>query len=738
MKKNLHYVSIIILSCAFAISAQAQNAQRSRTPNTEFRAAAAKNLLVPSQQTIAPTAKYGNSGALPFALSGYYGEGFEGTFPPAGWQILDILDLGVTWVQKDTAYEGTSSAYCPWTGLVGIDGEDWLIMPQFSCIAGDSLSFWLEPEYVAFPPDTTFILISTTDSLSTSFTTVLDVLAEGLNYPTTVTFQRYAYDLTPFAGMDIWVAFANKNNYGDGILIDKVEIGAPPTINATAVSVDMPAFISTASNAPLASVMNSGIAAATFDVTMTITGGYTSTKTVTALGAGASQQVTFDPWSPVVGTQTISVQTLLAGDGYPTDDSIAITIKVLDEFTNYGWVSKAAMTTGLFGATPSSLNSNDTSYLYGAGGSDALGIVNNFNTYAPYSNTWSTLAPKTMGSFMAGSFTWNNKVYVVGGYNPFFTAIGNVQIYDIAAGTWSNGAPMTAPVGDFASGLYNDSLFYVIAGYDGAGDVNTVQIYNPATNSWSLGTNLPYFGDAMRGGIIGNKIVVSCGYNQILGATIPTTYVGTIDVANPSSITWLQVDDYPIGGVARIGGCASLDVASGLVVFTGGDPIGTGVLTLDQTFGFDVNTNTWKIGPDKITSVSNLANMTAIVDNDSLWIAAIGGYDVAAPSTAHEWLNLGPYQITVGMDEMESNFAFSLNPNPASDFIHASLSLINPAQVKISVTDMLGNEIAELCNKKANTGKYTYTWNTSGYSSGIYFCTLTIDGNSQTYKIIKY
>ena len=73
---------------------------------------------------------------------------------------------------------------------------------------------------------------------------------------------------------------------------------------------------------------------------------------------------------------------------------------------------------------------------------------------------------------MAGSFTWNNKVYVVGGYNPFFSAIGNVQIYDIAAGTWSNGAPMTAPVGDFASGLYNDSLFYVIAGYDGAGDVN--------------------------------------------------------------------------------------------------------------------------------------------------------------------------------------------------------------------------------------------------------------------------
>lgn len=735
MKKQFYLCFALLVSC-FYLDTAAQNARTSQPVNPATRLAAANGTN--NYQNNTSGHKNGNTILFPSALSGYYTEGFEGTFPPAGWQVIDVLDPTYTWAKKDTAYEGISSAYIHWTPMTGVLGDDWFIMPQFSCIATDSLSFFLMPEYVAFPPDTTFVLLSTTDSALTSFTTVLDMLIEGVNLPATVSWQNYSYDLSAYAGQDVWIAFRNVNDYGDGILIDKVSIGTKPALNAQAYSIDMPSMIGTATNSPLATVKNDGAASATFDVTMSITGGYTSTKTVTSLGSGATQQVTFDPWNPIAGTATISIVTALTGDALPADDSLATSINVLDEFVNYGWESRGTMLAPLFGTSPSSINTNDTSYLYSAGGSDNAGIiVANSYSFAPYSNAWSNIPNKTIASFEPGSFSWGGKIYVVGGYNPFFSAIGNVQIYDPVANGWTAGAPIPTPVGDFASGLYNDSLFYVIGGYDGAGDVDLVQIYNPNTNSWTSGSNIPFSAAAWRGGISGNKIVVTCGYSQTMGTVIQGTYVGTIDPTNPSLITWVIGPDYPTGPNARLGGVASLDAASGLVIFTGGDPDGAGLNVVDFTFGFDVNTNTWKIGPPKITPVSNLANMTCMVDNDSLYIVAIGGYLGAATADVNEWLNMGPYVLPTGIDEVNADFGFSIGPNPVSEIAHLSLNLKKSSEVNAVVNDVTGKIVAVICNKTFSAGRYNLDFNGRALANGVYMVTLTVNGSSNTYKLVK-
>ena len=63
---------------------------------------------------------------------------------------------------------------------------------------------------------------------------------------------------------------------------------------------------------PMATVKNYGTAAHTFNVQMTITGGYTSTKTVTNLAAGTTAQVTFDNWNATtIGPYTVDVLTQL-------------------------------------------------------------------------------------------------------------------------------------------------------------------------------------------------------------------------------------------------------------------------------------------------------------------------------------------------------------------------------------------------------------------------------------------
>lgn len=76
---------------------------------------------------------------------------------------------------------------------------------------------------------------------------------------------------------------------------------------------------------PVGKVFNAGTGSATFTVIRRITpGGYTSTKSVTGLPAGANAFVTFDPWTFISGTAyTIRDSVVLAGDGNTTNNVLS-------------------------------------------------------------------------------------------------------------------------------------------------------------------------------------------------------------------------------------------------------------------------------------------------------------------------------------------------------------------------------------------------------------------------------
>jgi hypothetical protein len=739
MKKTLTQITLLFFAAAISFSVSAQNSRSGRT-----RSNLKSNFASPrvTGNIIHSAGKNTGTTALTSAISGFYTEDFEGTFPPAGWQAIDVLDNTGIWGQSAALpYSGLNSAYMVYSPQ-GVPGEDWLILPQFTVAAGDSFSFWFAVEYTGYPPDNLNILVSTTDSALTSFTNVVANLSEGVNYPTTqAVYQYYTYDLSSFAGQDIYVAFQNTNTYGDGIYIDKVSIGATPAVNAASVSIDLPNFVPVGTTSPMATFLNSGIAPATFPVTMTITGGYTSTKSVTSLSPGGTIQVTFDPWTTSgPGAETVSVQTQLVGDGLASDDSIATTVQILEPFTNYGWVSKPPMSLTRFDAASGAVNGNDTSYLVAAGGISTGAITAATESFFNVSNSWSNVAAISNGQFTASAASYGNKIYVIGGYNPPFVAVGDNQIYDVTTGSWTNGAPMPVPVGDYAMGVYQDSLFYYMGGYDGAADEAIVQIYDPATDSWFNGTSMPVAGAAWRGGISGNKIVVTTGYSQATGI-LSATYVGVIDAVDPAIITWSQWDDYPGGSNARMAGGQSLDDASGLVIFTGGDPTGSGVDGAAATFAYDVNSNTWKVGPEKITPVNNLCNLTSIVDNDSLWVVALGGNDATGEKDVNEWLNLGPYTIVpVGINTIDAtNSSFTCYPNPFLKYAEINFTLSQKAVVKAVIVDLLGNFMEELCNKEMNSGNQQVRWNAAGYSNGVYFCNIIVNGGkSVTQKLLKY
>jgi hypothetical protein len=63
-------------------------------------------------------------------------------------------------------------------------------------------------------------------------------------------------------------------------------------------------------------------------------------------------------------------------------------------------------------------------------------------------------------------------------------------------------------------------------------------------------------------------------------------------------------------------------------------------------------------------------------------------------------------------------------PNPFNPTTAISYSLLAVSQVRVTVYDLLGREVAVLVNERKNAGTFSVQWNASGLASGIKFCIL--------------
>ncbi len=328
---------LLILSFLLAFSGIAQRNQLVLHNAIPTKKSTEKNFAYKSNP--ASSAIVQNS---PKQIEAYLSESFEGAFLPVGWTKQDP-DGGTGW---DTVSNGTTpipgfnggtqtvptgggnyAAYCSYaTGGTAADNQ-WLITPQFAVTTGDSLKFYLY-RFGAYQ-DTLYVKLSTTTNATASFTTTLltlDTMVLNENW------KRFSISLTPYAGQNIYIAFQEKvaDNQTNGayFALDLLSMGVASPNDVATSSIDVPVINAPGSITPKATVANVGSLVQTFDVTMKISGGYTSTKTVTALASGASIQVSFDPWTAVNGKDTIKVYTQLAGDSNTGNDTLVKPVKV--------------------------------------------------------------------------------------------------------------------------------------------------------------------------------------------------------------------------------------------------------------------------------------------------------------------------------------------------------------------------------------------------------------------------
>lgn len=99
--------------------------------------------------------------------------------------------------------------------------------------------------------------------------------------------------------------------------------------------------------------------------------------------------------------------------------------------------------------------------------------------------------------------------------------------------------------------------------------------------------------------------------------------------------------------------------------------------------------------------------------------------------------NYTPTGIAQEKTDLPLTYNLSQNyPNPFNPTTQIKFSIPEVSNVKITIFDAIGREIAVLVNKELNAGNYTYSWNATNLASGIYFYRMEANGFSQIRKMM--
>lgn len=132
------------------------------------------------------------------------------------------------------------------------------------------------------------------------------------------------------------------------------------------------------------------------------------------------------------------------------------------------------------------------------------------------------------------------------------------------------------------------------------------------------------------------------------------------------------------------------------------------------------------------------------VDNGNYRVMYLGfGFEAIADapnrtalmSNAVNWLLTGILDAPQAPEALPAEFSLMQNyPNPFNPETNIPFALPVRSQVKLSVFDLLGREVATLADGPFEAGLHTVNWNASEMSSGVYFYRLDAQGGQQNFN----
>ncbi len=268
-------------------------------------------------------------------------ESFEGDyFPPAGWSLINTGSEVGEW--KSSVRNSKSGSKCAVSNFTSGRSTNTLVTKSFIPAAGDSLVFYFRQTFWNNYKDTFNILISSSDSLFSIDSHLLNKFIDSISYPVPVSYGRKSISLNEYAGQKIWIGFQHINSDGENIRLDDICAGQPGFSEVSVVTNLYPAgILSSCTNEsiiPKAVIKNSGTIDQTipFNIIYSVSGpvNYLSIKS-DILNSGFEKTIFFDTiHSLVPGSYNVRIYTSLEGDVNPLNDTLFTSFSVVN--TNFG------------------------------------------------------------------------------------------------------------------------------------------------------------------------------------------------------------------------------------------------------------------------------------------------------------------------------------------------------------------------------------------------------------------
>ena len=169
-------------------------------------------------------------------------------------------------------------------------------------------------------------------------------------------------------------------------------------------------------------------------------------------------------------------------------------------------------------------------------------------------NGWTKKANLPTPRSGASASVFDNKIYVIGGYNIYDDLTVN-EVYEPLTNTWETKQPMPTKRGYLLTCVLNDTIYAMGGGQVAATNKN--EAYDPVTNLWTTKADLPYTWTGVYGDTIGGIIYIIGGnYDR-----------QNCFAYNPGTNTWNEKTPIPPGGCK---GTLSATAYNGLIYTFGG------------------------------------------------------------------------------------------------------------------------------------------------------------------------
>lgn len=249
-------------------------------------------------------------------------EGFETSFPPAGWSIVNPNNNN-TWIRTTPGRNSNFSAFIDNYSIPALDGQtDDLRLPLMNVAGADSVIVRFDVAHRNFPDSSDILTVLATNDCANTLTTIYQksgttlATATASNAPfLNPTANQWRAERLSLGGSilstgTLGIYFRNTSDYGNNIFIDNVNITALFKRDLQMVSVNsLPNLICATSVTPNVTVRNIGSETVTaFKVSYTVNGGGLQTQNVTgvSLARDAQMNVTL----PVITTGTAGTYNL--------------------------------------------------------------------------------------------------------------------------------------------------------------------------------------------------------------------------------------------------------------------------------------------------------------------------------------------------------------------------------------------------------------------------------------------